>query len=279
MPIVQDIVRSANWHITSRCNYRCRFCFARDMGKDLINRGEQERVLRWLADYGVEKLNLVGGEPLLHPDIIELARMGQDYGFVMTLQTNGSLLGAEKLGKIVPFLKWIGVSIDSASEATEFALGRGNGNHVELVRSLCRSIRESGIGLKINTTVTRLNWQEDMNGLLDELSPDRWKVFQTLIIEGQNEEAAFLTVDPDQFGAFCARHSHHQLRNGAGPTFERSEDMVGSYLMIGPQGDIMSNKDRRIVHLGLDSLFRESQGNVIDVTKYRARGGEYDWRR
>lgn len=276
---VQERIRSANWHITSRCNYNCKFCFATDMGKELHDHKRQEEVLRALVDYGVEKLNLVGGEPLLHTDLVRLAQMGHDYGFVITIQTNGSLLTAEMLDQLSPYLSWVGISIDSGVESIESALGRGKGDHVKLIRRLCRSVRERGIGLKVNTTVTQLNWQEDMNGLIDELSPDRWKVFQTLIIQGQNDAAEYLTVSADQFDGFCGRHRDHVLRGGSSPTFERAEDMVGSYLMIGPRGDIMTNLDRKLVHLPLSLLFRESQRKIIDITRYRERGGVYDWRR
>jgi MoaA/NifB/PqqE/SkfB family radical SAM enzyme len=80
--------------------------------------------------------------------------------------------------KLKPFVDWIGLSIDSADEKVEVALGRGNGGHVKKILELAKVIHKAGIKLKINTTVTRLNWQEDIRPLIRLLKPDRWKVFQ-----------------------------------------------------------------------------------------------------
>jgi radical S-adenosyl methionine domain-containing protein 2 len=77
---------------------------------------------------------------------------------VVSVVTNGYQLNPEAIRKLKPFVSWIGLSIDSADEATEIALGRGNGGHVKRIIELAGAIHEAGIKLKINSTVTRLNW-------------------------------------------------------------------------------------------------------------------------
>lgn len=41
---------------------------------------------------------------------------------------------------------------------------------------------------KLNTVVNIHNWDEDMSAQIAELAPFRWKVFQCLIVEGENED-------------------------------------------------------------------------------------------
>ncbi len=77
---------------------------------------------------------------------------------MVSVVTNGYQLNPEAIRKLKPFVSWIGLSIDSADEATEIALGRGNGGHVKRIIELAGAIHEAGIKLKINSTVTRLNW-------------------------------------------------------------------------------------------------------------------------
>lgn len=272
-------VRSANWHITERCNYGCRFCFAQHMGGEIRDKKRQYAILKTLADKGIEKITFVGGEPLLHPDIDRLLRMSRDMGFTVSLQTNGSLLDEGRLDALSPFLDWIGVSIDSGNERTQQLLGRGKGDHVAMVTYLCEQIRDRGIRLKVNTTVTKLNYRDDLGALIAELNPSRWKVFQMLMVSGQNDSAGDLSVNATEFGEFCDRHRCVRTADGGRPVFETDEAMVGSYLMIGPAGDLMTNRGRRIDHAPLNLLFGELEQKIIDYSRYLSRGGVYDWGR
>ena len=67
----------------------------------------------------------------------------------------------------------MGISVDSGSELIEKELGRGNGAHVANTIRLAGLVRQYGIKLKINTTVTRQNVTEDLRSLIEMLAPDR----------------------------------------------------------------------------------------------------------
>src|SRR4030095_15756293 len=45
-----------------------------------------------MRELGPRRLPLVGGEPLVHPDIVELVRYCRELGFATSLTTNGFLL-------------------------------------------------------------------------------------------------------------------------------------------------------------------------------------------
>jgi radical S-adenosyl methionine domain-containing protein 2 len=271
-------VISANWHITSKCNYDCKFCFARSIRPEIRDLNRQERILKILAEVGIEKLNIVGGEPQLHPDIMEILRLSSDYGFTTTMQTNGSLLNEKNTAEISKYLDWIGISIDSGSEETEFLLGRGRGRHVETVRRACSYVHANGLKLKINTTVTSKNWDEDMHQIIKELNPDRWKAFIMLMVKGENDSAEYLCPTEEQFRTFSERHSDITLRTGAKPVFEDSDDMYGSYLMISPDGLVQSNMSKMIEYLPIESLYEMYNQKYINVNKYIERGAVYVWK-
>ena len=59
------IPSSINYHITERCNYQCKFCFARfkRSRKELVL-AEALKLIDDLALYGCEKINFAGGKPL-----------------------------------------------------------------------------------------------------------------------------------------------------------------------------------------------------------------------
>lgn len=55
-------IRSVNWHITSRCNYRCKFCFVQGMKGEFTDLQEAEKILKSLKNnFGIQKINFVGG--------------------------------------------------------------------------------------------------------------------------------------------------------------------------------------------------------------------------
>ncbi len=271
-------IESANWHLTDRCNYSCKFCFMKELlGAEADLAGGRE-IIAALAKMGITKLNFVGGEPLLHPNLKDFAAIARISGMTVSIVTNASLLSRAKLLDLRPFVDWIGVSIDSSREVVESALGRGHGNHVENAVRVCRSIKREGIKLKINTVVTKLNFEEDMCPLIAELSPLRWKVFQMLVITGQNEEhMGRLAPSSQEFEIFKRINREVKLESGQLPTFETSDDMVDSYLILAPDGSIIQNSNHRYRFIPLQTVVNSGLSGIVSQKAYQARGARYEW--
>ncbi len=82
--------------VTTHCNYDCIHCFRRVMSEPLGHMDSKvfARVLETAKKAGVEKLSFSGwGEPLVHPNIVDMLRRAKEAGFKVLLNTNGSLLG------------------------------------------------------------------------------------------------------------------------------------------------------------------------------------------
>lgn len=275
--IAHTVPISANWHLTDSCNYRCRFCFANDFEGRTIKSSVIPRVIEGLVKNGVTKLNLAGGEPLLSEQLISVARSAKDAGMTVSVITNGSLLKGRLFDELLNHVDWIGVSVESSSERVETELGRGFGDHVEQTTALCRLLRENGIRLKINTVVTALNVGEDLHQLISETKPQRWKVLKMLRVRGQNDGASTLAVDDPAFQGFVRRHADVVLENGKKPVFENDLDMIGSYLMVAPNGDLFRNGGNGYQYLGLDSWADNGWQSFFDYDSFVRRGGAYDW--
>ena len=74
--------------LTDRCNFRCRYCMPREGIKqiehgEILTLEELERIVRVMAQLGICKVRLTGGEPLVRRDVIKIA-----------MTSNGSLLGS-----------------------------------------------------------------------------------------------------------------------------------------------------------------------------------------
>lgn len=189
-------VETVNFHLWQPCNMHCMFCFAtfQDVRRTVLPRGhlpkhEAELVIVKLAEAGFEKITFAGGEPLLCPWITELVSLAKRYGLTTALVTNGSLLSEGLIARLHRILDWITISVDSVQPQTLRLLGRQTagraltgGDYLEL----CRSVRNAGFWLKINTVVTAENFKEDLSEFIVAAHPVRWKVFQVLPIAGQN---------------------------------------------------------------------------------------------
>ncbi|MCK4444641.1 MAG: viperin family antiviral radical SAM protein [Thermoplasmata archaeon] len=268
--------------VTLECNYRCRFCFGKykTLGKTL----DSSRLLdipRLLAEAGCQKITFEGGEPLLNPKIFRLVDRAKDVGLTTCLVTNGSLLTLDKLARLSENLDWLGLSVDSAIEETETALGRGSGNHANQIIKVADWAHDLGIALKINAVITKLNCREDMKEFIKSLKPRRFKAFQVLVIRGENESACEeLRISHSEFDHFT---KNHQELEACGISFvpESQDDMIGSYIMMLPDGNFYSNlngaynySERNIFDEGVDSAFRRVGW---DRQKFFRRGGQYPW--
>jgi len=270
-------VKSVNWHITGRCNYKCKFCFSRNLDEEITSLERAEEILQYLRRMDMEKINFVGGEPTLHPLFLDIVKLAKGMGFVVSIVSNGYSLNRNVIFELSPFVDWIGLSIDSASEAVEVALGRGNGGHVKNVLELAEIVHQAGIKLKINTTVTSQNWREDMRPLIRRLKPDRWKVFQILHIRDQNDlHFDELSITDDQFNYF--KCLNQEPIEGCTPVFESNHEMIDSYFMLSPSGKAMSNRDgTNRVFTDLASINHQNITQILDIQRYLDRGGVYSW--
>lgn len=267
---------SVNWHLWPFCNYKCRFCFATFSGNPETLRLEDTiRIPALLRDAGTEKLTFVGGEPTLHPQLPRLLRASKATGLTTMVVTNGYLLANGYLDRIQDHVDWIALSVDSASNEVEEALGRGHGDHVDRTLVAADLVKEAGIRLKVNTVVTALTWQEDMHPLILRLGPERWKVFQVLRIFGENDGVGpEMWITTDQFRSFLARHAD------LNPIGEDNGAMTGSYLMLDPLGRFFQNSagsyeySASILEVGVLHALAEVGW---DAEKFVRRGGRYGW--
>lgn len=86
------MLKSVCLHINNACNLRCSHCWS-DSGPYGKNKLEVFDVLNFVkavASFGVERISLSGGEPLLHPDILEVAKAIIKLNIRLVITTNGT---------------------------------------------------------------------------------------------------------------------------------------------------------------------------------------------
>ncbi|MDR2301421.1 MAG: radical SAM protein, partial [Deltaproteobacteria bacterium] len=87
------------WNVTKACNLKCVHCYASAISApapDELTKNEAVALVESLTDYGVPVILFSGGEPLLHPHLLELVGLAVRGGARAVLSTNGILLDREK---------------------------------------------------------------------------------------------------------------------------------------------------------------------------------------
>jgi radical S-adenosyl methionine domain-containing protein 2 len=247
---------AVNWHCFKACNYECNFCYARfeELNRTpTMSREDGYAVLDDMARSGCDKVNFVGGEPMLHPHIRAWIKYAKSLGMVTSIVSNGTGIDREFLTDMSGHLDWVGLSIDASSDTLHAQLGRGlkaeikQGLSFHLARTLPTAdlLHEFGVGVKLNTVVTSLNMNDDMSEVVRRVRPHRWKIFQALHIEGENDEDIVeLEVKDQDFDAYIARHKNslNDLTN-TNIVAENNAAMLGTYAMVDPRGHVYTNAE------------------------------------
>ena len=232
-----------NLHYTDRCNYHCRFCHCRFQKTPLSMEDWRKIIDNIASSIPVRRFNLAGGEPLAGEYIQQMIVYIASLGIGCSIITNGSLLTPKFIEQNQHKLQMIGISIDGLDYQDNLQLGRLDIHGRELTKErlieLATCIHSAGIKLKINTVVNAVNCRKDFAPLIDRIRPDRWKLLRMLRYEHANDAGAPLTITDEQFHVFVARHLHLH------PVVEDTEDLVNSYIVVTPQGCLITNSSER----------------------------------
>jgi len=150
------------WNATKTCNLECVHCYA-DARKlrfaNELTTTEARGMIEDLAALKVPALLISGGEPLVRPDILDLARYAMSLGVRVTFSTNGTLIDEQKARQIADIgVTYVGISIDGDEARHDRMRGR-DGAYREALRGI-RNCRAAGIRVGVRFTVTQDNVEE-----------------------------------------------------------------------------------------------------------------------
>lgn len=289
---VQDpervIPTSVNYHFTRQCNYKCGFCFHTAKTSFVLPLEEAKKGLVMLKCAGMEKINFSGGEPFLQDrgnfvgKLVEYCKKELKLPSV-SIVSNGSLITEKWFQTYGEHLDILAVSCDSFFEEVNKLIGRGQGkkNHVEKLMKIRKWCRDYNVAFKINSVINHYNVDEDMTKEIEMVNPVRWKVFQCLIIHGENcgddalRQAEKFVISDEEFRSFLDRHKSIKCL-----VPESNQQMRDSYLILDEYMRFLDcrngRKDpsRSILDVGVENAIKFSG---FDEKMFFKRGGKYVW--
>ncbi len=158
------------WNLTDRCNLACSHCYSRS-GPECVYGDEltTAEARAFIDDLAVAKVPLViftGGEPLVRPDIWDLAGYCRQNGIKTALSTNGTLITDRVAEKIkTSGIEYAGISLDGAIGDTHDRFRNTTGAFEKAVAAFA-CCRRAGVRSGVRVTLTRDN-QEELGALVD----------------------------------------------------------------------------------------------------------------
>ena len=244
----------------------------------------------------MQKINFSGGEPFLvnrGTFVGELLRFCKDELGVRSCSvvSNGSLITEAWMWQYGIYLDILAVSCDSFQSETNKEIGRctktnnDTKNHVEILHTLVAWCRKYKVAFKLNTVVNAANMEERMACTVNTLHPIRWKLFQCLLIEGENcgegalRSAHTLSINNDQFDAFVKMQKEDAM-----PSLhivpENNAVMRNSYLILDERMRFLNCSTGRkipsesILDVGVQDAIQHA---AFDICAFHKRGGQYKW--
>ena len=161
------------WNMTKACNLKCRHCYAQATAgpaENELSTGEAKAMIDDLARFGAPVILFSGGEPLVRPDLPELARYAVAKGLRAVISTNGTLITKDVAKELKDIgLSYVGVSLDGMPEVHDKF--RGVKGAFDLAMAGIRNCMEQGIKTGLRFTVFQNN-VDQVPGVFDILEKE-----------------------------------------------------------------------------------------------------------
>jgi len=150
------------WNVTRACNLRCVHCYAHAVERTRereLSREQGLALIDDLAGFGVPVILFSGGEPLVRPDLVELARYAVGKGMRAVISTNGTLISQQKAEELKEIgLSYVGVSLDGMETVNDRFRGK-QGAFREALAGI-KNCQAVGLKVGLRFTINRMNAQE-----------------------------------------------------------------------------------------------------------------------
>src|SRR5215207_9020477 len=203
-PQPEPPLRLVFWETTVGCNLACIHCRRLDVSHELSKLDMTTRqsldFIRTIPETGKPILVFSGGEPLMRPDIWELAEEARRVGLPAALATNGTLVDEDVALRIkdVGFRR-VSISFDGPDERTHDRF-RGDGAFVQSIAGF-RWLRGADVSMQINTTIAKHNFRklDDTYKLALDLGADALHPFMLVPVDCGADLSPDIMLDAQEY--------------------------------------------------------------------------------
>lgn len=150
-------------YVTDKCNLSCAHCWIDCDNKKnhFINTVQLKYMLNSLMELGLKRVNITGGEPTLHRDLLSIVKMFYEKNVTIYLNTNGILLSDAMCSELSRYKDKVfcSVSVDGAKAETHDMIRGCHGAYDRTLDGIKRLI-DYGLSCEIIFTIQKRNVAE-----------------------------------------------------------------------------------------------------------------------
>lgn len=228
--------------VTERCNLRCQYCMPEDgvpllPHSEILSFEEIATVVTWLAEAGVKKVRITGGEPTVRKNLPDLfAMLNSIHGIETLSMTSNGILLADQLPDLVKNgLKQINISLDTLLPDKFKIIARRDG-HDRVLNSIRKALDYPDLEVKINTVAMAGVNDDELSGLVDFFKdlPVELRFIEFMPFSGNGWNHGEFISKADQMKLISAKfHLHHLGFNDGGTGTANRYQVLGHPLKIG----------------------------------------------
>src|SRR4051812_32160476 len=197
-------LRLVFWETTVGCNLACSHCrrleVSRELSKQDLTTEQSKQLIRSLPETGKPILVFSGGEPLMRPDVFELAEEATRVDIPIALATNGTIMNEQVAAKVRDTgFKRVSISFDGPDAPTHDFF-RGDGAFDASIAGF-KLLRSAGLSMQINTTIAKHNHKkmDETYKLAMDLGADALHIFMLVPVGCGMELDPSIMLDSEEY--------------------------------------------------------------------------------
>ncbi|NLN86959.1 MAG: putative heme d1 biosynthesis radical SAM protein NirJ2 [Syntrophomonadaceae bacterium] len=296
-----------SWNTTNQCNMFCDHCY-RDAGarsEEELSTAQARKLIEEIKKAGFQIMIFSGGEPLMRPDVYELADFATSLGLRAVMGSNGSLITAQVARQIkeAGFMA-AGVSLDSLDPVKNNNF-RKLDNAYQLTVEGMHNLKKAEVPFQVHTTV--MDWNvgelEAITDFAIEIGAMAHHIF-FLVPTGRAVNIEDEALKVAEYEKTLARLMEKQrkvpieIKPTCAPQFIRVADKKGiplrfskgclagiSYCIISPTGDVqpcayMDMQLGNVKEQPFDKIWRENETlQRLRTLEYQGKCGICDFKK
>jgi len=158
--------------ITDRCNLRCFYCLPRSCAvparASRLDLDEIAAIVRVGVGLGISKIRITGGEPLVHPGVVDFVKVLSRLDGIrdLALSTNGTLLAEHAAALQSAGLARVNISLDSLRPAV-FRAVSGRNDLERVIAGIDAAVAAGLAPIKLNVVVMRGVNDDELPAMID----------------------------------------------------------------------------------------------------------------